>query len=92
MARNDVTVASVNATREAEELGDVRVANMIALGAFARVRPIVKVDSLIQALEKSLPAGRKEMLPLKRVFAIKEQYRRALSGTIRQPPTMITAH
>jgi Pyruvate/2-oxoacid:ferredoxin oxidoreductase gamma subunit len=37
---------------------------MIALGAFIRVRPIVGVDSLIQALEKNLPAGRKEMLSL----------------------------
>lgn len=64
VGRNDVTVASVHATLEAEELGDVRVANMIALGAFTRVRPIVKVDSLIQALKKTLPAGRKEMLLL----------------------------
>ena len=64
VTRSDVTVASVHATKEAEELGDVRVANMIALGAFTRLRPIVGVDSLIQALEKSLPAGRKEMLPL----------------------------
>lgn len=64
VTRNDITVACVHATREAEELGDVRVANMIALGAFTRVRPIVKVDSLIQGLEKSLPAGRKEMLAL----------------------------
>jgi len=64
VGRNDLTVATVHATREAEELGDVRVANMIALGAFTHVRPIVKVDSLIQALKKTLPAGRKEMLLL----------------------------
>jgi 2-oxoglutarate ferredoxin oxidoreductase subunit gamma len=64
VARNDVTVASVHATREAEELGDVRVANMIALGAFTRLRHIIEVDSLIHALEKNLPADRKEMLPL----------------------------
>jgi len=64
VSRNDVTVASVHATREAEELGDVRVANMIALGAFIRVRPVVGVDSLIHALDRGLPAGRKGMLPL----------------------------
>jgi len=64
VARNDVTVASIHATQEAEELGDVRVANMIALGAFVKIRPIVGVDSLIQALDKSLPSGRKDMLPL----------------------------
>jgi 2-oxoglutarate ferredoxin oxidoreductase subunit gamma len=64
VARSDVTVANVPATQEAEELGDVRVANMIALGAFTRVRPILEVDSLIHALEKSLPESRRQMLSL----------------------------
>jgi len=64
VTRTDVTIANVQATREAEELGDVRAANMLALGALTRVRPIVGVDSLMRALEKSLPEGRKEMLAL----------------------------
>jgi 2-oxoglutarate ferredoxin oxidoreductase subunit gamma len=64
VARKDITVASVQATKEAEELGDVRAANMLALGALTRVRPIVGVSALIQALEKSLPEGRRGMLAL----------------------------
>lgn len=64
VTRSDVTAASVQANRIAEELGDVRVANMVALGAFAKVRPMLQLDSLINALEKGLSARRKEMLLL----------------------------
>jgi len=64
VTRSDFTAASVQANRIAEELGDVRVANMVALGAFAKVRPILQLDSLINALEKVLSARRKEILLL----------------------------
>jgi 2-oxoglutarate ferredoxin oxidoreductase subunit gamma len=62
--RTDIVAASVEATRIAEELGDARVANMVALGAFVKVRPIIRMDSLIRALEKALPVRRKQMLSL----------------------------
>ena len=64
VTRSDITAASVQANQIAEELGDVRVANMVALGAFAKVRPILQMDSLINSLEKVLSARRKEMLLL----------------------------
>jgi len=66
VTRSDVKAASVQANRIAEELGDVRIANMVALGAFAKVRPMLNMDSLIDALEKVLSARRKEMLSLDR--------------------------
>jgi 2-oxoglutarate ferredoxin oxidoreductase subunit gamma len=37
---------------------------MVALGAFVKVRPIIRMDSLIRALEKALPVRRKQMLSL----------------------------
>jgi len=64
VARSDVAVAGVRATEEAEVLGDVRAANMIALGAFVQVKPIVRHQTLLQALEKSLPTGRRDLLAL----------------------------
>ena len=45
VARSDVTAASVQANQIAEELGNVRVANMVALGAFAKVRPCLLYTS-----------------------------------------------
>lgn len=40
------------------------VTNMVTLGAFIKVRPIVKMDSLINGLERVLSARRREMLSL----------------------------
>jgi 2-oxoglutarate ferredoxin oxidoreductase subunit gamma len=62
--RGDVLAGSVAATRIAEELGDDRVANMVALGAFVKIRPVVAADSLIHALPKTLSTRRRQMLSL----------------------------
>jgi len=66
LTRSDVKAATVQANRIAEELGDVRIANMVALGAFTKIRPMLQMDSLINALEKVLSTRRKEMLSLDR--------------------------
>jgi 2-oxoglutarate ferredoxin oxidoreductase subunit gamma len=62
--RNDVLAARVEATRIAEELGDARASNMVAVGAFAKIRPVVRADSLIHALPKALSTRRKQMLSI----------------------------
>jgi len=62
--RRDLAFASVQANTIAEKLGNVQAANMVALGAFVRVRPILHIDSLVGALAKVLPAQRKDMLSL----------------------------
>ena len=62
--RRDVLAGRVGATRIAEELGDARVANMVALGAFLKLRPVVSVNSLIQALPKTLSTRKKQLLSL----------------------------
>jgi 2-oxoglutarate ferredoxin oxidoreductase subunit gamma len=62
--RKDVLACGVDATRIAEELGDGRIANMVALGAFVKFRPVVKPDSLIRALPKALSTRNKQMLAL----------------------------
>ena len=62
--RRDILAGSVEATRIAEELGDDRVANMVALGAFVKLRPVVSANSLIHALPKALSTRKKQMLSL----------------------------
>lgn len=62
--RCDLTFASVQANMIAEELGNVQVANMVALGAFVRVKPILHIHSLVAVLAKVLPAQRKDMVSL----------------------------
>lgn len=52
--RNDVQVFKVPANEIANELGNLRVANMVALGAYVAERKTVQMESIFQALEKIL--------------------------------------
>jgi len=62
VARTDVKVIKVAANRIAEDLGNIRVANIVALGAFVGARPIVTIDSLQLALDKELSARHKDLI------------------------------
>ncbi|HHT70050.1 MAG TPA: 2-oxoacid:ferredoxin oxidoreductase subunit gamma [Firmicutes bacterium] len=64
--RQDVTVVKVPATGVANELGNARVANMVALGAVVEATGVVTPDSVLEALRKNLPAHRQNLLPLNR--------------------------
>lgn len=64
--RQDVTVVKVPATQVANELGNARVANMVALGAVIEATGVVMPDGLMEALKKNLPPHRQNLLPLNR--------------------------
>lgn len=49
--RTDVEIININATHIANTLGDVRIANMIILGAYVSKTKIVSLKSLFSALE-----------------------------------------
>ncbi|HHW45263.1 MAG TPA: 2-oxoacid:ferredoxin oxidoreductase subunit gamma [Desulfotomaculum sp.] len=74
--RQDVTIVKVAATQMANELGNARVANMVALGAVVEATGVVTPDSLLEALRKNLPAHRQNLLPLN-----KEAIERGRSAT-----------
>jgi len=61
--RDDIDVVTAHFTEEAEALGNVRVANMIAVGAYARRKGILKKDTLLAVIEK-MAAGRKNLIPI----------------------------
>jgi 2-oxoglutarate ferredoxin oxidoreductase subunit gamma len=53
--RSDIELTTVAANDVALELGNVKVANMVVLGAFLEKQPIVERDSVFKALKKVLP-------------------------------------
>ena len=53
-ARTDITVHEIPANELAGDLGNVRVANMIMLGAFARVTEIVSEASIVKAIDQTI--------------------------------------
>jgi len=65
--RTDVRVIAVPANELAAELGNNKVANMIILGAFLGASGVVTVDSVVEALKKTLSAKRQDLIPLNKM-------------------------
>ncbi len=61
--RRDITIYTVEAVAEAARLGQVKVFNMIVLGAYLKIRPIVTTENVIAGLRKSLPERAHRMIP-----------------------------
>ncbi|MDP4209073.1 MAG: 2-oxoacid:acceptor oxidoreductase family protein [Bacteroidota bacterium] len=53
--RNDIQIYCVEAAAEASQLSMEKAFNMIVLGAYLKLKPIVELDNVIKGLEKSLP-------------------------------------
>ena len=57
-------IVSVPASEAAFELGDGRVANMVAVGALIAASPHLNADMVKQALSEIIPERHKKLLPL----------------------------
>ncbi|MFA6978207.1 MAG: 2-oxoacid:acceptor oxidoreductase family protein [Ignavibacteriaceae bacterium] len=53
--REDVMVYKIAAIEEANKMGQKQISNMIMLGAFLEIKPLVKKESVLLALKKVLP-------------------------------------
>lgn len=48
----------------AQELGGIKISNIVSLGMLAKISKLTSIDSLHKALENVLPEHRKNLLPL----------------------------
>jgi 2-oxoglutarate ferredoxin oxidoreductase subunit gamma len=60
--RDDIDVAAVPANAIAEELGSVKMLNMVMLGALLAKRPFLTLDQVKQALDNHLPPRKAKLL------------------------------
>lgn len=60
--RNDLEVLSIDANKIAEELGTVKCANMVMLGALIKHTQAVTLESMAKTLPKVFPRAKEEML------------------------------
>ncbi|MDD4796201.1 MAG: 2-oxoacid:acceptor oxidoreductase family protein [Eubacteriales bacterium] len=65
-ARTDVDVHYVPANDIANELGNVRVAGMVVLGAYIELTRIVDLDTLVDALRQVLGEKKEKLIPVNR--------------------------
>lgn len=53
--RNDIKIYAIEAGKEAIKFGSLKTYNMIMLGAYLKIKPIVDISFVIQALTETLP-------------------------------------
>lgn len=61
--RKDINIYRVDAAEEASKLGMNKVFNMMVLGAYLKIKPIISPEYIRKGLEKSLPARHHGMIP-----------------------------
>ncbi|NUN09067.1 MAG: 2-oxoacid:acceptor oxidoreductase family protein [Ignavibacteriaceae bacterium] len=62
--RTDITVLKIAAIEEANKMNKKQIANMIMLGAFLEMKPLVALESVLGALKKVLPERHHHTIPL----------------------------
>jgi 2-oxoglutarate ferredoxin oxidoreductase subunit gamma len=62
--RTDIDIYQIEGNRLASEMGNKKVFNMIVLGGFLKIRPIVKLENVIEGLKKSLPERYHNLIPM----------------------------
>ena len=62
--RTDINIFQIEGTKLATEMGNKKIFNMVVLGAFLKVKPIVQLDNVIEGLKKSLSERYHHLIPL----------------------------
>jgi 2-oxoglutarate ferredoxin oxidoreductase subunit gamma len=62
--RKDITIYRIDAAEEASRMKMQKVFNMIVLGGFMKVKPILRTEFVIKGLQKSLPERYHNLIPL----------------------------
>ncbi|MDX9811385.1 MAG: 2-oxoacid:acceptor oxidoreductase family protein [Bacteroidales bacterium] len=62
-SRKDINIYSIDATEESVRMNSTRTYNMIPLGAFMKVKPVLEFENVMKGLEKSLPQRYHNLIP-----------------------------
>ena len=62
--RSDIDAFCIDAMQTAAEMKMMKTFNMMVLGGFLKIHPIVKIESVMMALKKTLPERHWHLLPM----------------------------
>ena len=62
--RKDIHIYRIDAMDAAAERNMIKVFNMIVLGGFLKIHPVISIDSVLKALRKTLPERHHHLIPL----------------------------
>ena len=62
--RTDINIYRVDAAAEAAKMHTTKTFNMIVMGGFLKVKPIVEMENAVEGLRKSLPERYQHLIPI----------------------------
>jgi 2-oxoglutarate ferredoxin oxidoreductase subunit gamma len=62
--RKDIRIYQVEAATEAAKMLTTKTFNMIVLGAYLKIKPIVDFENVVQGIKDSLPARHHHLIPV----------------------------
>ncbi|MEX1382767.1 2-oxoacid:acceptor oxidoreductase family protein [Lutibacter sp.] len=62
--RTDINIYQIEANKLSTEMGNKKIFNMVVMGAFLKIKPIVELENVIEGLKKSLPERYHDLIPL----------------------------
>lgn len=62
--RKDINICAISAYEESVKMKNTKVFNMIVIGGFLKVKPIIEIDNVIKGLQKVLPERYHHLIPL----------------------------
>jgi 2-oxoglutarate ferredoxin oxidoreductase subunit gamma len=62
--RTDIKIIGIEASQTAAEMKNTKILNMIVLGAFIKLKPIINIDNVLKGLKKVLPERYHHLIPL----------------------------
>ena len=62
--RTDINIFTIEGAKLAAEMGNKKIFNMVILGGFLQVKPIVKLENVIEGLKKALSERYHHLIPL----------------------------
>jgi len=62
--RKDIDIYCIEAAAEATKMGSVKVFNMLVLGGYIKIKPVVELENVYKGLKKSLPERHHHLLSL----------------------------
>jgi 2-oxoglutarate ferredoxin oxidoreductase subunit gamma len=63
-ARKDITIYLVEAAAEAGKMLSSKTFNMIVLGAYLKIKPLIEIDNIVKGIKDSLPARHHHLIPM----------------------------
>lgn len=62
--RKDITIYRVDAAAEASKMNSPKTFNMIVLGGYLKIKPLIKLENIVKGLKKSLPERYHKLIPM----------------------------